>query len=410
MFSGSLRVWGFWLEVALKTLLGGRLRVRGFFSSAFGVSLMGLVLAVASEVVTMGVVGGFSETLKKAVQDVTGHVVVFGDNQQVLRDKVNKHVPQLVGSVAFLAAQGVVVHGGRAQGVVMQGVDSNTVDSVLRLKPRVKQGKWDLAKNQALLGKVLVQKLGLKVGQVFSVVIPVQRGGVQKDGGFVSRLQKFTLSGVLDLGRHDFNSRYMVLGLKELKGFLRTNNISGLRLRLKDDAQAKQVSDMLSNKLHLTAQHWFDQNRNLFQATQLEKFIIFLVLLVMVIAAAFNVSSALYVSVMQRFREISVLKAVGAKKFDVGAVFALQGLGVGFFGAVLGLVLGLVLCEVFMFVQGKVNLLPSEIYQLGHVSVYVSWADVGLIFGASFLVCGLAVLAPALRGARQSIVKGFLYE
>ena len=189
-----------------------------------------------------------------------------------------------------------------------------------------------------------------------------------------------------------------------------SQRVSGVRLRLKSDDLAKPTSEAIRNNLGYRTRYWFDMNRNLFEAAELEKAVIFFVLLVMVIAASFNISSTLFVSVMRRYGDISILKTMGANRWFIIKLFTSQGLLIGFLGAVLGLILGLGACFGFMWAQKEFGLIPSDIYKLDHVDIEVRFLDLLAIFCASLLICFVATLAPSRRGARMVPVEGLHYE
>ena len=151
-------------------------------------------------------------------------------------------------------------------------------------------------------------------------------------------------------------------------------------------------------------------NQNLFRAVKLEKVVIFFVILIMVIAASFNISSTLYVNVLRRYNDISILKALGMKSAELVSVFTLQGLAIGVLGSLFGFLLGLGLCFAFAWVQVHWALLPEDVYKISSFGFDLRFLDMLAVLSISLLVCFLSTLAPALRGARLNPVEGLRYE
>jgi lipoprotein-releasing system permease protein len=186
----------------------------------------------------------------------------------------------------------------------------------------------------------------------------------------------------------------------------------GFRVRLQDHRDAPGVRDALLREYpnEYFVQDYREGNNNLFRAVEIEKVVIFFVLLVIVFVAGFNVSITLFVSVVRRYRDIAILKAMGAQRRFVLLTFALQGLLIGLYGVGLGFLLGLGMCRAFMWAQDRWGLIPAEIYRIDHLVVEVRELDLLVIGLTTLLICFLSSLAPALRGARLNPVEGLKYE
>lgn len=380
-----------------------------------------MVIGVASLVVAMAVVSGFETTLKNSVIDSVGHVLVMKrggpltDDETFLKE-VRDQVPAIIAETPFVYLEAVVAHNKKLSGVVVQGVDPDTYERVLRLKQRLREGEFAFGPREdgiqaGLVGKGLAKKFGLKIGDVFKAVMPVAKE--YDNASFRPRLKKFYVRGILDLGRHDWNQRFVLTHIRAAQDFAQIGDqVMGYRLRLDKDEKAKEAAFVLSQRLGhaFWTRDWEDVNRNLFEAVKLEKVVIFFVLLIMVIAACFNISSTLFVSVLRRFGDISILKTLGANRGFVVKLFTAQGLLIGFIGSLIGVVLGVALCYGFVYAEQKWGLLPGEVYKLERVDVEFRWTDISAIFAASLFICFLATLAPARRGAKLAPVEGLRYE
>lgn len=406
-------MWELWIG---RRWLG--IRRRSIGTPAF-LSLLGLIVGVASLVVAMAVVSGYQSTLKRTVVDIVGHLLVMKRGASLTMDDFDRDikplVPEVVAATPFLYLEAVVAHGGQISGVVIEGVDLGSVHDVLNLKSRLLSGRLDFEPDgerpAAWIGKGLANKYNLKLGDVFKVVLPVNADF--EASTFRPRMTEFVVRGVLNLGRQDFDSRYVLTDLKAAQILGQVGDrVSGFRIKLTSSDLAEAAVIRISNQFgyQYVARDWHDVNHNLFEAAGLEKIVIFFVLLVLIIAAAFNVSSTLYVGVVKRYHDISLLRTLGATRKNIARVFLLQGLGLGVVGSFLGIILGLGLCGLFMWGQENLGLISSEVYKLDHIDVEFRISDFVLIIGTCLTICLGFSLAPARRGAKLSPVEGLRYE
>lgn len=398
------------------------LRGRGLSSLGLTgwISLAGLVLGVASLVVSMAAVSGFERTLQRSVSDITGHLQVLkiqgareeGDD---LRDKIRELEPDFVAATRVLWVEAVAAHKGQITGALLQGVDPDRMQEVLSLKNRVREGSFELGEKDgvplALVGKGLARKFDLKVGDEFRVVVPLV--SELDPNSFRRKVGVFRVQAVLDLGKYEFDERLIMAALPAVQRVADVGNrFSGLLVRLNDFEKARSSSERLSLALGsgFRVRDWRELNENIFEAVRIERIVIFFVILIIILAAAFNVSSSLYISVVQRYPEIGILKAMGMRPRDLIRVFSAQGLLLGLAGCAGGLLLGGLLCVLFTYGQRAFGLLPGSVYKLDHIDLVLRFWDLVAIIVATLLLCGLATLAPARQGARLTAVEGLRYE
>lgn len=392
---------------------------RRFFSLTTSLSVIGMAIGVASLVVSMAVFSGYTATLETTVQDAIGHVLVLkrgsADQSEMLRE-IQPAVPGLVAQTPFIYAEALLAKKGKITGVLLEGVDEATVRSVLSLDNRVIAGSLKLERDpgglpKVMIGKGIAERFAIKPGDAINIVIPL--ANEYQAAVFRPKLGKFIVQGIINYGRFDFDSRYVVMSLADAQDFAELGKrVTGYRLKLKDPYKAHQVADQLSSKLGAGywARDWQEVNRNLFEAAKLEKAVLFFILMILVVAAAFNIANTLFISVVQRYRDISVLKTLGAPDAMIRRIFTSQGLIVGGVGAGLGLTLGLILCRLFEWAQVRWKLIPPEVYKLDHINLQVRGTDMLAILGCTVCICFLATLVPARRGARISPVDGLRYE
>lgn len=393
---------------------------RRFFNLSTTLAVLGMAIGVASLVVSMAVFTGYNSTLEQTVQDAFGHVIVLkrgNTDQESMLKEVQPVMKGLVASTPFVYSEGILAHQGNINGVLIEGVDLDTVNTVLKLKDRLIAGKFDLSPSpageepKALIGKGIAQKFNLKVGDVFRIVIPL--ANEYQASSFRPKLGKFKIAGILNFGRYDYDTKYVVMSIEDVQKFVEINkNVTGYRFRIEDPRNARQIANEISARFGsgYWARDWQEVNRNLFEAAKLEKVVLFCVLMILVVAAAFNIANTLFVSVVQRFRDISVLKTIGASDRLIRRVFTAQGLIVGGVGAGGGVILGLILCRFVEWAQVYWQLIPAEVYKLDHIDLDVQISDLVVILGVSLVICYIATLVPSRKGAKISPVEGLRYE
>lgn len=390
------------------------------FGGSAPLALLGLVLGVAALVASMAVMSGFENTLKTAMAEVSGHIQVvkrsrFPDDWKELEERIRKTEPTLVSSTRFVFIEAVLAHKGQISGVLIQGVDTERVNEVLNFKRRIMSGSDNLSEASdiplALLGKNLAQKMDLKVGDTFRVVVPVADS--VDPSKFQRRVGTFKTQGILDLGKHDWNERFILADLKATQTLADIGDrYSGLILRLEDVDHAREAAFNLSAMLGSPywVRDWRDSNENLFEAINVERPGIFFVVLVITIVAAFNVSATLSMNVLRRYKDIAILKTVGLSQKDIQKIFIFQGLFMGTVGLILGFLVGVGIAYLFEWLQSSLNLISGEVYRLENIKLQIRFVDSIAICVATLLVCLIATIAPARRGAKLDPVEGLRSE
>ncbi len=382
-------------------------------------SLVGLILGVGALVASMAVMSGFESTLRSAMTDVTGHVqlvkrATFQEPWQELEARIRKQEPSLVSSVRFLRTEAVLAHQGVIQGVMIQGIDEERAGEVLNFSSRLIEGSLDLkeggGKTPALIGKRIAQRVGLKIGDTFRVVMPIP--DPIDSGRFQRRIVEFQVRGILDMGKTEWNERMIISTLATAQKLVQIGDrYSGLLLKFQDINYARTAAFNLSQTLGPSywVSDWRDLNENLFEAVKIERVVIFFVVLIIVVVASFNVSSTLFVNVVQRYADIAILKALGLPQKSILKIFSLQGILMGGVGLGLGTLFGLLLCAGFTVLQNTMGLLSGSVYRIDSIQVELRFVDWIFIALATMLICFVATLAPALRGSKLNPVEGLKY-
>lgn len=385
-----------------------------FYSGAGWLALGGLAIGVASLTVSMAVVSGFERTLQKSVTDITGHIQVLRANsndQSDITDEVKKISSDLTGITPFTMFHAVLAYQGRLNGIFVQGIDSPTYKNVLRLEDRLQSGAIDFSKKDsiygAVIGRGIAKNFGLKLGDVFNVVVPLRSDLSPTD--FKRKLAKFYVSGIVDLAKNEYNERFILTDIQASRDLVDFGErSSGFLLRFKDIDQVAKISLNMKTKMggYYRIKDWFDLNENLLRAIQIERWVIFFVVLVIVLAAAFNVSTQLYIHVVKKYPAIGLLKSLGVKNRQIMTLFSFQALILGGTGLILGLMLGTLLCFGFVFIEKHFGILPGEIYRIDRIDLFLRPFDLILIVMATLGLCMIAAIPPAWRGAKLQPVEG----
>ena len=355
------------------------------------------------------VMDGFSAGLKRAIWDISGHIMVLSEKplpKEVFQKKLAAYKNEITQQRDFLSFEGLILNSGSFKGALFEGLDIHLLKNS-HLETRLLEGA--VRNNSLIVGKTLARELNIKVGSRVLVVVP------QKNTHFapLSRKQKrFPVSGILNFGRHSLNSRYVLMPLDSAQLLKRQEgSVSGSRLWLKESDAAEKTASRLSQHNPLwVVSSWKDLEKHFFEVIEMDKKIIFFVLLILIFAAGFNVSGSLFVTVFRRTREISILKAVGASRKLIVGLFLMEGLVLGLMGSVLGWGLGLGLCYGLLKLQSHLNFIPLEVYQANEIVLRLNSLDAVKVLVTTLLVSFLASLLPALRAYKRDVTEGLAWD
>ena len=375
------------------------------FSSLF--SLFGLVLAVASLTVAVLIVNGFTHALEKTIIDKQGHLQIQS-NQAILKEDLLETTVDYKDffkqEVFILSFEALIVNGPSFKGAFFEAVEDRNLKNLSFLKNRMIEGAVDFSAPFVVLGSELASQLNLSVGSKATVIV--------SQGMNLSRKQaQFKLTGIVDFGRYEFNSLVAIMPLSSsrLLGF---DKVSGMNLWLKNKNKTSFLKKELSQTLppSYTVQSWKDSDRVFFEIIESDKKIIFLVLLILIISAGFNVSSSLFIQVFKRAKEISILKALGIRKTTVRNLFLLNGFILGVFGASLGLILGMLIVAFLIFMQNQWHFIPIQHWGFSKIAWTWSLSDIFLLFFVSLCVIVLSSVFPAIRAYKINVKRGLSYD
>ncbi len=382
------------------------------FGGSAPLSFFGLVLGVAALVASMAVMSGYEETLKNAMTDVTGDMQIVRrgklvDDWDAFSKKAKEIEPRIQAMARFGYAEAVIARKGQVSGVLFQGVELSDLNKVLKIQHRVKSGEFHLDTDHIVVGQGLAKKFDIKVGEKIYLVVPLSTPF--DSSGFRRQSKEFIVSGIMDFGKNEWNDRLVLGDLKALQILTEIGNrYTGAFVKLGNRNDSANAATRLSEKLgsSFSIMDWNDVNRNLFEAVKIERAVIFFVVLIIVIVAAFNISSTLYVFIRQKYSDIAILKTLGLSPRKIRHVFLGQGLIVGFGGVLLGFLIGFLLCLGFMLLQNHYALISGSVYKIDRIEVQIRWLDLFVIASSSVFICLIATLSPAIRGSQLEVIEG----
>ncbi|MCB0378242.1 MAG: ABC transporter permease [Bdellovibrionales bacterium] len=382
-------------------------------------SLFGIALGVAFLVVSMAGFSGFSNTLKRSIIDVSGDIVIYKrggriSNPEPLVQKMKSVSNQIEYILPYVQLETLIANKGQLSAVFLQGVDSKNADKVLNLKKRIVKelppGQEGIGQ-PAHLGTVVAKQLKLNVGDSFKGILP--RVSKTSATQINPKVENFYVKSIMDFGKYEFNERIVITEKSTVQALAGIDDqINGFRLKLKSSDRAEIEADKIQDAIgwDYVVRDWSKTNRSLFKAIQYEKRVLFFVMLIMVVAAFFNVSTTLFLGVLRKYAQVSVLRALGLKKWQVILLFCLNGFALGVIGLTVGIALGLLFCWGFENLQKVYPIMPEEVYKLSTFMTDLKFMDIVWVIVATLVICFVSSLAPAFRGANLSPVEGLKYE
>ncbi len=383
------------------------------------ISVGGVLIGVTALDFILSMMNGFEKEVRSRIIGTTAHVSVFStyeegiDNYQELIPgiKETKHVVEVAPYIYYKAA---IASKTGSDGIVVRGIDPEQEKLVTDLEGNLKVGSLELDRDEdefsgILLGATLADRLGVELGD--NVVLFSLKGGSLTTGWTQPKASKLKLKGIFETGMYEYDASLAYVSLPTAqKLFNLGNRVTGLQVKLDNLYQAGKVAKRLEEKLgyHYYALDWMHMHKNLFSWMALEKYAMFIVLSLIVAVAAFNIISTLIMVVIEKRKDIGILKSMGSTNSSIMKVFMFEGLVVGAVGIILGTFFGYLLC----WIQKSFNIisLPPEIYFISSLPVDMRPLDFILVASAAMLLTFLATVYPARRAAQLSPVEAIRYE
>ncbi len=418
--------------IALRYLAGRRKQAFIYLISL--ISVLGVSIGVAALVIVLGVYNGFTTDIREKILGANAHIILTGqalsapDLAAPQGDSANvssglattldriEAVPGVVGATPFLYTEGMLSSPRGVKGVVLRGIDPSTAPNVLSILGTLSSGNvadLDPQSPGALPGVIVGRELALRLGLVpGSRVNLLSPAGQKTAAGFQPRIRPFRVAGVFQTGMYEYDSSLGFISLNAGRDLLALpeGRISGVEVTVKNVYEADKIADAIERELGsgIIARHWMEMNANLFAALKLERIGMFIVLAMVVLVGSFSIVTTLVMLVMEKTRDIAILKSMGATRSMIRRVFILQGVIIGAVGTLLGYALGIgiaLLLQRYQFIK-----LPPGVYTLDHLPVLLNWTDIGLVGASAMLLCFLATLYPAGQAAGLVPAEALRYE
>ena len=394
-----------------------------FISFISTTSMLGIALGVWALITVMAIITGFHKDLQSRILFVTPHVTIsahggyLGDWQPL--SEVLADYPNVQAQAPFVLVQGMLTKGANVSGSLVRGIDPEREGDVSEVMKHIIEGDADELQSGSfgiILGKYLAQSLGVGVGEKVTLIVPK---GKITPAGLIPRLKRFTVVGLFEIDMYEYDSGIALIHIDDAARLLSAKGeISGLRLKLDDVEQARRVRHELSGVLggQYRVRDWTQEHANFFRALEIEKRVVFIVLLLIIAVAAFNIVSTLVMVVTDKRSDVAILRTLGMSPGGVMRVFMVQGVFLGVTGTVIGAVLGvLTALNIETLVPAIENLFntelfPGDIYIISEFPAQMRWTDVGRITGASLLMSFLATIYPARRASAVKPAEALRHE
>jgi len=392
-------------------------RKQKFISLISVISVLGVAVGVLALIVVLSVYTGFTEGLRDQIIGINAHALVqrFGGpiyQPELLRKKIAR-VPGVQATTPYIYTQALISAGGNSSGIVLRGIDPETATKVIAIEHEMQSGhlsELDSANRLPgiILGSALAKRLGVRRGQNIRLISP---SGPLSPLGVLPKIKTCRVSGVFATGMYEYDATMGFISLmtaRTLAGM--ESGVHGIEIRVDDVEQADIVAKAVRAQLGpgFSVRDWMEINKNLFAALKLEKLGIFIALDLIILVAALNIISALIMVVMEKKRDIAILRSMGATTRSIMQIFFYQGMLIGISGTLLGSAGGLTLCALLK--RYPIIELPQNVYPMSTMPIKVVPLEVATIALSAFVITMAATLYPSWKAAKIRPAEALSYE
>lgn len=388
-------------------------------------SVLGIVLGVTALITVLSVMNGFEKELRERILGMASHITVTRMDDGALQDwpelgrAITSANPRIVGMAPYVRKEVMFSFGSQVQGGLLRGVLPEQDPAVSDVWQKMLYGQLgDLRAGEfgIIIGKGLSRKLGVIVGDKVTVVTPQASN---TPAGVLPRMKRFTVKGVFEVGMHEYDSALSLIHIEDAARLFRMQSgVTGLRLKLDDMFQVVPVRNQLVDALPggYWVSDWTMRHANLFRAVKIEKTMMFIILLLIVAVAAFNIVSTLVMVVTDKQADIAILRTLGSTPGSIMIIFIVQGVVIGVVGVLLGVLGGVTLAlnlnTVVVWLEQALNVqfMPADVYYINTFPSELHWGDVTKIATISVLLSVLGTLYPAWRASRTQPAEALRYE
>ena len=393
-------------------------RKQGFISIITGISILGIMIGVMALIVVLAVMNGYREDLLKKILGVNSHIFILNynggitDTEDVIKSATK--VDGVISATPFIYSQVMIKKDENISGAILRGVDPNTGGKVINIDSMIKGASLSVLKQSetglkgVIIGSELSRQIGALPGDIVTIVSPV---GKLTPLGRVASEDNFIVKGLFESGMYEYDNSLLYISLTDAQHFLSLGDeVTGIELRIKDIQDSEEISSTIQDKLGYPywTKDWKMMNRSLFSALKLEKVTMFIILTMIILVGALNIISSLVMLVMEKHRDISILRTMGASSKSIMYIFIFQGLFVGLVGTLLGLISGSFLCQ--LLERYKFIKLPPDVYYITTLPVRMEWMDTFLIAFAAIVISFIATIFPSRQASRVNPLEALRYE
>jgi lipoprotein-releasing system permease protein len=413
--------------IAVRHLLSRR--KKPFLALVLFISITGVILGVATLIIVISVMNGFEVDLRDKILGNRAHIVITHIERLGIKNPgtvINEidDIDRVVAASPYVVTEGIISSKYDSIGIIVRGIDPEYSSEVINLEENIARGGIDFdvmigeeleereegePTQGIILGTVLAEYLNVDVDDNITLMLPTQEWSPSSPVPAIAK--NYKVVGIFRSGMFEYDSQLAYLKMEELQKVIGLRGVvNGIEVRVDDIFKADEVSKEIKERLGYPyyVQWWKETNKSIFYALSLEKVVMFIILILIVLVAGMNISNSLIMTVIEKTREIGVLRALGADKFSVARLFILEGSLIGIAGTIIGLLLGI---GVSLLIRDYIGIaLPGDVYYIEKLPVVISWTDLIIITVASILISVLSTLYPALRASQLDPVEAIRYE
>jgi lipoprotein-releasing system permease protein len=394
-------------------------RKQTFISVISFISISGVAIGVMALIIVLGVMTGFSDDLRNKILGAKSHLVIYQGGMGIPNYReIIEEVESINGVVAATPAihnQVMITSLSNTVGPLIKGIAVESAPRVTNLGSIISEGTLsDLDKPSPsglpgiILGKELAMVLGVLCGSELKVIAPF---GTMTPAGMMPRSKKFEVVGIFDSGMYEYDSSLAYISLTNAQEFFNQPDVATeIEVKVDDIYEVKHLSEEIEGRLGISFQvrDWMEMHKNLYAALKLEKMAMFIILILIILVAAFNIVGTLIMVVSDKFKDIAILKSMGARSSAIMRIFILEGLIIGLIGTVLGIIGGVILATVQN--TYRIVALPPDVYYISHLLIKITPRDLILVIVSAISISLIATIYPSWQASKLDPAEALRYE